>query len=91
MKRVLKEMLTPRPKTEALPGLDSDEGELFDALWLIASNDGDSYRRKDAAGAVGKAWREYQQSHAERQREAFRTVQKLLVKELTKRWAKGGG
>jgi hypothetical protein len=73
----------------SMPGLDPDEEKLYDVLWMIASNDGDSYRKKDAAGAVTKAWREYQRDHAEELRESFGSIQKLLVKELAKRWAKG--
>lgn len=73
----------------SMPGLDPDEEHLYDVLWMIASNDGDSYRKKDAAGAVTKAWLEYLKDHIAELRETFWSINKPLVKELAKRWAKG--
>jgi len=69
--------------------MDSDEEELYDAVWMIASNDGASYKKKDAKGAVSKAWREWQKLEGQRNRENWRSVEKQMVKDLTERWNKG--
>jgi hypothetical protein len=62
--------------------LDADEQRLYDALHLIAKNDGQSYKRKDAKGAVAKAWKEWKKSTMERHEEDFDRVEKALVKEI---------
>ena len=69
--------------------MDSDEEALYDALWMIASNDGDSYRKRDAKGAIQKAWMEWQKLESQRNRENWQGVQRVLEKDLAKRWAKG--
>lgn len=70
--------------------MDSEEEALYDALWMRASNDGDSYRKKDAKGAVKKAWMEWQKDESQRNRENWRGIQRKLEADLAKRWASGG-
>ena len=66
--------------------MDSDERDLFDDLWLYASNYGDFYAKRDAEGAVKKAWLEWQKDASQRQRENFRAVKRKLVKDLAASW-----
>lgn len=68
------------------PGLDSSEQALFDTLMLVAENDGDSYRKRDAAGAIKKAFADHLRIEAEAMREDYRSIEKKLIKELAKRW-----
>jgi CRISPR/Cas system type I-B associated protein Csh2 (Cas7 group RAMP superfamily) len=70
-------------------GLDPDGEKLYDVLWNYASNDGDSYRKKDAAGAIKKAWAEWQKDRSRDERETYQAIEKKLVKDLGARWAKG--
>ena len=65
---------------------DSDQELLYDALKLIAENDGQAYQRKDAKGAVARAGKEWRASTMERHEEDFDRVQKQLVKDLAARW-----
>lgn len=73
-----------------MPGLDPDEEKLYDVLWMYASNDGESYRKRDAGGAVTKAWREYLRDHQVELQETYRSIQKKLMTDLAKRWKSGG-
>ena len=67
-------------------GLDPSQEELYDALMLIAENDGDAYRKRDANMAVASAWAEWKKEHDQNLREDFRVVQKKLVKALQDQW-----
>jgi hypothetical protein len=66
--------------------LDADQERLYNALKLIAENDGQSYKKKDAKGAVARAWKEWKASTMERHGEDFDRVQKQLTKDLAARW-----
>lgn len=92
--RILESIETATPMVE-MGGLDPDQERLYDELYLIASNDGSSYKKRDAKGAVDKAFREHQKNEATRLREDFSVVKKKLVKDLAKRWqnedVEGGG
>jgi hypothetical protein len=68
--------------------MDPQQEELFDALMLIAENDGDAYRKRDAAMAVASAWAEWKKEHDQNLREDFRAIQKNLVKALQAQWAR---
>jgi len=67
--------------------LDPDQERLWDALHLIAENDGNAYRKGDAAGAVLTAWREYSSSKAADMRADFRAIKKALIADLAADWA----
>lgn len=69
---------------------DSEEEALYDAIWMRATNDGDSYRKRDAAGAVTKGWLEWQKDEGQRNRENWRGIKRDLVKDLTAYWERGG-
>jgi len=74
--------MTDKPK--------ADES-FIDALWLIATNDGDAYRSgKDAQAAITNAFRQYQQSQREREREEFKLARRQMIKELAERWGEDG-
>jgi len=81
--------LADRLEGTSKTAMDSEEEELYDAIWMIASNDGDSYRKKDAKGAVKKAWAEWQKLERQRNNENWRGIQRKLEADLAKRWAKG--
>jgi len=69
--------------------MDKPEADptFIDALWLIATNDGDAYRAgKDAQAAIVAAFRVYQASQREREREEFKLARRHLIKELAERW-----
>lgn len=71
-------------------GIAPAQEELFDALLLIAENDGDAYRKRDAAGAVSTAWAEWRAEHIANLSEDFRTVKPAVEKALKARWAREG-
>jgi hypothetical protein len=66
-----------------------DMRDMYDELWLIASNDGESYRKRDAKGAIEKAWAEYQKNERTRMREDFKEILPKLKKDLERYWKKG--
>lgn len=70
--------------------MDSDQEDLYNKLWMIASNDGDSYKKRDATGAVDKAWREWKKIEDRRLREDFRAIKKQMAADLKKRWGDKG-
>jgi hypothetical protein len=67
--------------------LHGSDRDLYDAIMLIAKNDGISYQRKDAKGAVKKAVREHMVWFMENLREEIRGIEGAMVKDLTKEWA----
>ena len=69
-----------------LQELDADQERLYDALFLSASNEGSFYRKKDAKGAVEKAFRDYMSSREDDLKHDFKTIKSALVKALAKRW-----
>lgn len=91
LQKAIEATLKKHPSKQAglVTAMDSDQEAIYDAVWMIASNDGDSYRKKDARGAVKKAWMEWQKTESRQNREDFRAVEKKLVKDLGDRWNKG--
>jgi hypothetical protein len=73
-------------KTAADMGLDPSQEELFDALLLIAENDGSAYKKRDADMAVAAAWAEWKKEHDQTLREDFRSIQRKLIKALQDQW-----
>ena len=67
--------------------MDSDQRELYDDLYLIASNDGNAYKKKDAKGAIDKAFREHMKNVQDNLRGDFKAIQKILEKDLASRWS----
>lgn len=76
------------PRWKTAQGLDPSQEDLFDALLLIAENDGDAYRSRDARKAVQNAWREWKAETDENLREDFRVVGPKIEKALRDRWAR---
>jgi len=79
-------MLAGLDETGDLQEMDADQERLYDALFLSASNEGDFYRKKDAKGAVEKAFRDYMRSRELDLRHDFKTIKAKLVKDLARRW-----
>jgi hypothetical protein len=67
-------------------GLDPSQEDLFDALLVVAENDGDAYRKRDAVLAVSNAWKEWKKETDQNLREDFRAIQKKLEKALQAQW-----
>ena len=64
-----------------------DKRDLYEAIMLIAENDGDAYKHgKDAAGAVERALRDYQRIQAEGLRADLREIKTALVRDLYNAW-----
>jgi len=68
--------------------LDPEQEALFDEIVLMAENDGDAYRKKDAKMAFERAKREYTQIAAQNMRENFRAISKPVEQYLKDRWAR---
>ena len=66
--------------------LDADQERMFDALKMIAENEGRFYAKRDAKGAVDFAWRQWQKDESRRNREDFSVVKPALVKALADQW-----
>ena len=54
---------------------------------MIASNDGDSYRKSDAKGAVKKAFSEYRRSQARDLQDDFKALHREMTTQLGGYWA----
>jgi hypothetical protein len=67
-------------------GLDPQQEHLWDSLWLIATNDGSSYAKRDAKGAVAKAFKDYSRSESRRIREDFGVIQREMTTQLGGYW-----
>jgi hypothetical protein len=65
-----------------------EDRELFDELLLIASNDGDSYRKRDVLGAVKKASDYYLTMAMKELLADLKDERPRVVAELKKRWKK---
>lgn len=63
-----------------------DESEIKKGVLLIARDDGDSYRKKDVAGAIDKASKEYVDSVSQRLKDDISEMKKELVSKLKKIW-----
>ena len=72
-----------RAKVSAMGG---DEKDAFEELYLIATNDGASYARKDGKGAAKKAVKEYLKLKAQYHREIADDVEPLLGKLVDHEW-----
>lgn len=68
-------------------GLDPDQERLWNTLWLMATNDGQSYRKSDAKGAVAKAFKEYRQSESQRVAEDYQAIAREMATQLGGYWA----
>jgi len=66
--------------------LDADQESLAEELYMMASNDGAAYKKKDADGAVKKATRELLQSKTRDLDHDMKTAHKAVVKALKARW-----
>ena len=64
------------------------ERELYDAIMMIAENDGDSYRKRDAKGAAEKACKEYIKSETESLKDDIDSVKSEITRDLAKKWRK---
>ena len=80
--------LQPKLASTDKRGMDSDQEILYDALMLIAENDGDSYRKQDAKGAVEKAFQGYQRTKQDDLRDDFKAIKKKLSNTLGQEWKK---
>lgn len=78
--------MAPKVASTSRGALDSDQEILYDALMLIAENDGAAYRAKDPRKAVERAFVDYRESQIDNLDYDFKTVQKVLVKDLAKAW-----
>ena len=67
-------------------GTAHSDRDLFDAIMLIAKNDGDSYRKKDPKGAIRKAITEYVSLEMGALRSDLKGMQSRLEKELGAYW-----
>jgi len=70
-----------------VPGLDPDQERIFDAVVLIASNDGASYRKNDVGGAVKKAITEYKKDAARDLQFDLKAIMLPATREIARRWA----
>ena len=61
--------------------------DLVDAIWLIATNDGDAHRKRDPRLAVFAAFDAYQRIQRENECEDFNLCKSELIKALAKRWS----
>lgn len=68
--------------------LDPDQEELFDTIALMAENEGDAYRKRDAKMAFELAKKEYMRSHLTDLRANFRAIAKPVMQYLQDRWAR---
>ena len=77
----------PKVASQSRLALDSDQEVLYDALMMLAENDGKAYAKMDARQAVANAYESYRRSQGENLRADFRAVKGLLEKDLAKQWA----
>jgi hypothetical protein len=66
--------------------LDADQESIADELYMMASNDGAAYKKRDADGAAKKAMRELQQSKTRDLNHDMKMAHKSVVKALKARW-----
>jgi len=66
--------------------LDSDQESLAEELYMMASNDGAAYQKRDADGAAKRAMRELQQSKTRDLAYDMKMAHKAVVKALKARW-----
>jgi len=67
-------------------GLDADQERLAEELFVMASNDGSAYQKRDAAGAVKTAMRELRQQRVRDLDHDMKTATQAVVKALKARW-----
>lgn len=65
-----------------------DDQEIERGILLIARNDGESYRKRDARVAVDKACKEYVSSFTDRLKDDVSEMKKDLIKKLEKIWGR---
>jgi len=66
----------------------SSEDDFYKEIMLVAENDGDSYRKKDAKGAIEKAIKQIRRYLMEDFDEEAKKVKASLVKDLSKEWSR---
>jgi hypothetical protein len=66
--------------------LTPDQENLMDAVFMISSNDGAAYAKRDAKGATVKAIKEYLDSKVQELKDDLKTIEGPLVKELVYSW-----
>lgn len=63
-----------------------DQKELYDAITMIAENDGDNYRAKDAEKAINQAIRFYVRAKMQELTNDLNDMRPALVADLAKNW-----
>lgn len=86
MRGIMQDLSGGRRAARDKQAFDSDQERLYDALKLIAENDGQAYRKRDAKGAVARAWKEWKASKLDDWAHDFSRVERQLVKDLAARW-----
>jgi len=80
-------MATGKTANPFLRSLDPEQERLAEELHVMAENDGASYQKKDAEGAVKKAQRELRQSKTRDLDFDLKKVDPAVVKSLKAKWA----
>lgn len=70
-----------------VPGLDPDQERIFDTIVLMATNDGASYKKKDAKGAVKKAAMQHKRDAASDLAFDLKKIEPFATKEVARRWS----
>jgi len=70
-----------------VPGLDPDQERIFDTIVLMATNDGASYKKRDAKGAVKRAATQHKRDAASDLAFDLKKVEPYATKEVARRWA----
>lgn len=84
----LRPVLLPLVKKRTKKAYTVDEEVVSQELYEMGRNDGASYKKKDAKGAIEKAARELTKNQARELRDTIREVKKEVVGELAKYWKK---
>ena len=70
-----------------VPGLEPDQERIFDTIVLMATNDGASYKKKDAKGAVKKAAMQHKRDAASDLAFDLKKIEPFATKEVARRWS----
>lgn len=70
-----------------MPCRDAAVERLYEALKLVAENDGDAYRERDPKAAVHRAYLAHRAAVLEELRYGFGCVASELERDLADRWA----
>ena len=66
--------------------MDRDEKELYDALKLVAENDGRAYKDRKPTDAIDRAFKDHKKTTMADLEGDFKAVRKQLVKDLQIKW-----